>query len=52
MHVKTKWNMFYMYICAFSEILCLHEVIGRNSGSTRTFYRQTQIGSVLSALSL
>ena len=45
MHVKTKWNIFYMYIYAFSEILCLREVICRNPGSAREFYRQIQLGS-------
>lgn len=45
MHVKTKWNIFCMYIYAFSEILCLREVICRNPGSARVPYRQTQLGS-------
>lgn len=36
---KTKWNVFYMYICGFSEVVCLDAVICRNSGSTREFYR-------------
>lgn len=46
MRVKTKWNVFYTYICAFSEVFCSHEVIYRNPGSAGTFFRQTQTGSV------